>query len=165
MRSRLMAAAAILAALAASGRADDTPAPKGRFVIKFSVADLVTPIPDFAVPATVPPVTTPKQPTVAENGANLVKLITSTVRPRSWEASGGSGTIEFFEIGSALVVAQSEDVLKETETLLAALSRLQNMAIACEVCLVTIPVDSLAACSVKTPTKEGEVTFLTAHQI
>ncbi len=166
MRSRLLAAAAILAALAASGRADDTPAPKGRMVTKvFSVADLVTPIPDFAVPATVPPVTAPKLPTVAENADNLIKLITSTVRPTSWETSGGHGTIEFFELGTALVVTQSEDVLKETETLLAALSRHQDMAIACEVCLVTVPVDSLAACRVKTPTKEGEVTFLTGDQL
>ena len=166
MRSRLLAAAAILAALAASGRADDTPAPKGRLVTKvFNVADLVTPIPDFAVPATVPPVTAPKLPTVAENADNLIKLITSTVRPTSWETSGGHGTIEFFELGTALVVTQSEDVLKETETLLAALSRHQDMAIACEVCLVTLPIDSLAACRVKTPTKEGEVTFLTGDQI
>ncbi len=190
MRSRLLAAAAVLVALAASGRADDTAATKGRLVTKvFSVADLVTPIPpivtvDTVLPATpsqlssgpavcggfrnvspTPPlVTAPKLPTVAENAANLIKLITSTVRPTSWETSGGHGTIGFFDLGSALVVFQTAEVLKEVEDFLAALSRIQDMTIACELRWMTASVEALKGGGVKIPTKEGEVAFLTGKQ-
>jgi type II secretory pathway component GspD/PulD (secretin) len=190
MRSRLLAAAAVLVALAASGRADDTAATKGRLVTKvFSVADLVTPIPpivtvDTVLPATLsqlssgpaacggfrnvsptpPLVTAPKLPTVAENAANLIKLITSTVRPTSWESSGGHGTIGFFDLGSALVVFQTAEVLKEVEDFLAALSRIQDMTIACEVRKMTASVAAIKVAGLKLPTKEGEVAFLTGKQ-
>ncbi len=68
----------------------------------------------------------------------LIKLITSMVRPYSWDGHGGSGKVEFFDIGSALVVNQTADVITEVQDLLEALRRLQDLAIAVEVRIVSL---------------------------
>ena len=77
------------------------------------------------------------------NGSNtkheqLIKLITSMVRPYSWDGQGGNGKVEFFDIGSALVVNQTADVISEVSDLLEALRRLQDLAIAVEVRIVSL---------------------------
>lgn len=182
---------------------------KGRMVTKvFSVADLVTPVPNFALPdyvnfdkminrnasnsgsfvmggngatpfaprnglsggqpastplpgvmATSPGIQTPSfsgqggtlqtqtsplasssNVTDANNSKHeqLIKLITSMVRPYSWDGHGGAGKIEFFDIGSALVVNQTADVITEVQDLLEALRRLQDLAVAVEVRIVSL---------------------------
>jgi hypothetical protein len=68
----------------------------------------------------------------------LIKLITSMVRPYSWDGHGGPGKVEFFDIGSALVVNQTADVIQEVADLLEALRRLQDLAIAVEVRIVSL---------------------------
>ncbi|MFM8270833.1 MAG: type II secretion system protein GspD, partial [Gemmata sp.] len=68
----------------------------------------------------------------------LIKLLTSMVRPYSWDGHGGSGKVEFFDIGSALVVNQTADVIAEVQDLLEALRRLQDLAIAVEVRIVSL---------------------------
>ncbi|MBN9120364.1 MAG: hypothetical protein J0I06_14600 [Planctomycetes bacterium] len=70
----------------------------------------------------------------------LIKLITSMVRPYSWDAPGGSGggKIEYFDIGSALVVNQTADVIQEIADLLDALRRLQDLAVAVEIRIVSL---------------------------
>ena len=42
-----------------------------------------------------------------------IKLITGMVRPYSWDGMGGPGRIEYYDIGSALVVNQVADVAEE----------------------------------------------------
>lgn len=77
------------------------------------------------------------------NGTNtkheqLMKLITSMVRPYSWDGAGGGGKVEYFDIGNALVVNQTADVISEVSDLLEALRRLQDLAVAIEIRIVTL---------------------------
>jgi hypothetical protein len=89
------------------------------------------------MPRAVPPVVTKVYPVgdivgpAARGGVlpacgsaeQLVKVVTEMVRPYSWQPLGGSGTAEYFEIGSALVVKNSPDVLNEVGDLLEAMRR------------------------------------------
>jgi hypothetical protein len=78
---------------------------------------------------------------VGENNSKheqLIKLLTSMIRPYSWDGMGGPGKVEFFDIGNALVVNQTADVIKEVEDLLEALRRLQDLALAVEVRIVSL---------------------------
>ncbi len=68
----------------------------------------------------------------------LMKLITGMVRPYSWDGMGGPGRVEYFDIGSALVVNQTADVIQEVADLLEALRRLQDLAIAVEIRIVSL---------------------------
>ncbi len=68
----------------------------------------------------------------------LIKLITGMVRPYSWDGMGGAGRVEYFDIGSALVVNQVADVIQEVADLLEALRRLQDLAIAVEIRIVSL---------------------------
>ena len=183
---------------------------KGRLFTKvFSVADLVTPVPNFAIPEyanfekmlkpnmgnvqiaglTAPGSLTPNGPALGGGtpltGANLgtalvgvaggqafnsgtlsttpgaaaaptttagglagdnpkksealVRLITGMVRPFSWDGvHNGPGKIEYFDLGSALVVNQTADVIREVTDLLEALRRLQDLAVAVEVRIISL---------------------------
>jgi type II secretory pathway component GspD/PulD (secretin) len=68
----------------------------------------------------------------------LIRLVTSMVRPYSWDGAGGAGKVEFYDIGSALVVNQTADVIQEVADLLEALRRLQDLAVAVEVRIVSL---------------------------
>ncbi|MBM3982795.1 MAG: hypothetical protein FJ304_21495 [Planctomycetes bacterium] len=68
----------------------------------------------------------------------LIKLVTSMVRPFTWDGHGGAGKIEYFDIGHALVVNQTADVVTEVQDLLEALRRLQDLAVAVEVRIVSL---------------------------
>lgn len=181
---------------------------KGRMVTKvFSVADLVTPVPNFALPeyanfdkmllrgplsgggnavigglttgagptpfapagglgggtqagpaagelATTPgimagrqggtlqtsPLAASTNVTTANNTKHeqLMKLITTMVRAHTWDGHGGGGKIEYFDIGNALVVNQTADVVSEVADLLEALRRLQDLAVSVEIRIVTL---------------------------
>ena len=68
----------------------------------------------------------------------LMKLITGMVRPYSWDGMGGPGRLEYYDIGSALVVNQTADVIAEVADLLEALRRLQDLAMSVEVRIVSL---------------------------
>ena len=68
----------------------------------------------------------------------LIKLVTSMVRPFTWDGHGGAGKIEYYDIGHALVVNQTADVVTEVQDLLEALRRLQDLAVAVEVRIVSL---------------------------
>jgi type II secretory pathway component GspD/PulD (secretin) len=68
----------------------------------------------------------------------LIKLVTSMIRPYSWDGMGGNGKIEYFDLGSALVVNQTADVIREIQDLLEALRRLQDLAVAVEVRIISL---------------------------
>lgn len=68
----------------------------------------------------------------------LMKLITNTISPNSWSAVGGPGTIEFFPLGSALVINQTPDIQEQVADLLQALRRLQDQEVSVEVRFITI---------------------------
>src|SRR5262245_11998541 len=109
-----------------------------RLVTKvFSVADLVTPIPGFEPSQPTPGV--PAKQTVVENGEQLVKLVTSMVRPSSWDSAGGKGKAEFFETGCTLVVTNTADAVAEVGDILEALRRLQEISVCTEVRILKLP--------------------------
>ncbi len=64
---------------------------------------------------------------------SLIRLITSSVAPETWEAMGGPGRIEYYPLGMALVVNQSPEVIEEVTRLLESLRRLQDLEVAIEV--------------------------------
>jgi RNA polymerase sigma factor (sigma-70 family) len=57
---------------------------------------------------------------------SLVRVITNTVRPASWSAQGGPGTIEYFAAGKSLVVNQTEDVHIRIDKLLVELTSVKE---------------------------------------
>jgi hypothetical protein len=58
------------------------------------------------------------------DGDYLVKLITGHVAPDSWDEVGGPGAITFVDHLETLTVTQTEDVLRQIDTLLAAMAKL-----------------------------------------
>lgn len=68
----------------------------------------------------------------------LIKLVTGMVRPLTWDSAGGNGKIEYYDIGAALVVNQTADVIREVADLLDALRRLQDLAVAIEIRIVSL---------------------------
>ncbi len=68
----------------------------------------------------------------------LIRLITSSVQPDTWEAMGGAGRVEYYPLGMALVINQTPDVIEEVGRLLEALRRLQDLEVAIEVRMITL---------------------------
>jgi hypothetical protein len=53
----------------------------------------------------------------------LMRLITSTIAPRTWAAKGGTGTVDYFPLTHSLVIRQTPEVQEQVADLLAALRR------------------------------------------
>jgi type II secretory pathway component GspD/PulD (secretin) len=68
----------------------------------------------------------------------LMKLITSTVAPSSWNDVGGPGTIQYFPMGLALIINQTPDIQEQIAELLDALRRLQDLEVSVEVRLISV---------------------------
>ena len=68
----------------------------------------------------------------------LIKLITNTIKPQSWAEVGGSGTIDYFPLGMALVINQTPDVQEQVQELLDALRRLQDLEVSVEVRMISL---------------------------
>ena len=64
---------------------------------------------------------------------SLIELITTTIKPDTWEEVGGSGAIQEFEGTLSLVVTQTQDVHEEVADLLEQLRRLQDLQVTIEV--------------------------------
>jgi type II secretory pathway component GspD/PulD (secretin) len=71
----------------------------------------------------------------------LIKLITSTIEPRSWADQGGPGTIDFHPLTMALVINQTPDIQDQVQDLLNALRRLIDQEVAVEVKFISISED------------------------
>ena len=81
--------------------------------------------------------------TLAKNGrtnhsAQLMKLIQAVVKPYTWSDQGGSGAINYYDIGGALVVNQTADVIGEVQNLLESLRRLQEVSVSVEIRVVSL---------------------------
>jgi type II secretory pathway component GspD/PulD (secretin) len=68
----------------------------------------------------------------------LISLITNTIAPETWKDQGGPGTIQYFPLGMALVINQTQDVQEQIQDLLQALRRLQDLEVAVELRLVSV---------------------------
>jgi Flp pilus assembly secretin CpaC len=71
----------------------------------------------------------------------LIKLITTTVAPKSWIDQGGPGTIDYHPLTMSLVINQTPDLLEQVQDLLNALRRLQDQEVAIEVRFISINED------------------------
>ncbi|OAI39347.1 hypothetical protein AYO40_05880 [Planctomycetaceae bacterium SCGC AG-212-D15] len=56
----------------------------------------------------------------------LIRLITETIEPETWQANGGAGTIDYFPLGKSLVVTQRADIAELVGKLLTAIRHLQK---------------------------------------
>src|SRR5207247_8701733 len=68
----------------------------------------------------------------------LIKLITNTIKPETWDSMGGPGTIDYFPLGMALTINQTPDIQEQIQELLHALRRLQDMKVAIEIRFITL---------------------------
>lgn len=118
-------------------------------VVTYSVADLTIPIPKrVAVKLTTDQsvgggVSKPSDSAklFPAQIPELVKLITSTCQPNSWEAVGGNGQIKANDATLSLVVRQTPDVHAEIRDLLEQLRRLHDLQAALQVETLTVPAD------------------------
>ena len=69
---------------------------------------------------------------------SLIDLITSTVKPTTWDDVGGPGSIAPFETNLSLVVSQTQEVHEEIVDLLEQLRRLQDLQVTIEVRFITL---------------------------
>jgi len=69
---------------------------------------------------------------------SLIDLITSTVRPTTWDSVGGPGSIAPFETNLSIVVSQTQEVHEEIVDLLEQLRRLQDLQVTIEVRFITL---------------------------
>ncbi len=68
----------------------------------------------------------------------LIDLIQNTVAQNTWQSVGGQGTIQYYPLGMALVVNQTQEVQEDVAALLASLRRLQDLEVAIEMRLVSV---------------------------
>lgn len=98
----------------------------------------------------------------------LVKAITSTVRPATWQGAGGSGQIAFHPVGHCLVVHNTPEVVAEIETLLATMRKAQDQNVVVECRLVSVPAGFAERVGIDFAagkTEAGPVAFLTDVQV
>ena len=71
----------------------------------------------------------------------LIKLITATINPQSWNSVGGPGSIEFFPLTNSLVINQTPDIQEQVQDLLNNLRRLLDQEVAIEIRFISIAED------------------------
>ncbi len=72
------------------------------------------------------------------NFDSLIDLITTTVKPQTWDEVGGPGSISPFQNNLSLVISQTEDVHEEIVDLLEQLRRNQDLQVTIEVRFITL---------------------------
>ena len=99
----------------------------------YSVGDLVVPPAPLAGEAA----TTAYRKSIEE----LVQLVTGMVQPYTWKEHGGRGSVEYFDIGTALVVQNTPAVLEQVSDVIEVLHRLAPAAVsvAYEVRVLKVP--------------------------
>lgn len=97
----------VLALFAPPALAGD-PAPSPKHTVKvFEVSDLVWPLPGVG----------------EVRAAKLIHQLTSHVHPYSWEGAGGTGQIEYFDLGCSLLVKNRPEVVGEVAALIESMRR------------------------------------------
>src|SRR5262249_13845246 len=80
-------------------------------------------------------------PCKTDQGGKLIRLITSTIDPRSWSDRGGPGTIDIDFPPRTLKIHQTAEVHEQVFDLIAALRRLLDQEVEFEVRLVRVSED------------------------
>ncbi|MCX7664639.1 MAG: hypothetical protein N2112_03740 [Gemmataceae bacterium] len=60
-------------------------------------------------------VNTPLNGSLDERVKSLIRSITSTIEPKSWEDQGGTATIEYYPLAAAILVNQTKEIHDEIE--------------------------------------------------
>src|SRR5207244_1163500 len=68
----------------------------------------------------------------------LKELIQNTVAKNTWESMGGTGNIQYFPFGMALVINQPQEVQEEVALLLRTLRQLQDLQVSVELRAVLV---------------------------
>jgi general secretion pathway protein D len=68
----------------------------------------------------------------------LKELIQNTVAKNTWEAVGGTGSIQYFPFGMAMVISQPQEVQEEVQLLLTTLRKLQDLQVSVELRAVLV---------------------------
>ncbi len=68
----------------------------------------------------------------------LINLIQTTIEPDSWEALGGTGTIQQYPQNLSLVISTTSEIHDQITELLESLRRLQNLQVTIEVRFITL---------------------------
>jgi hypothetical protein len=89
---------------------------------------------------------------------SLMSLLKNCIEPESWEGIGGRGTIQYFPLGMALVVNQTEDIQKGVAALLADLRKAQDVEVAVEVKVLHVPLECAKQFNALPPPCEGNRT-------
>jgi general secretion pathway protein D len=69
---------------------------------------------------------------------SLIELITTTVKPQTWDEVGGPGSISEFQNNLSLVISQTQDVHEEIVDLLEQLRKNQDLQVTIEVRFITL---------------------------
>jgi RNA polymerase sigma factor (sigma-70 family) len=101
--------------------------------VAYPVADLVVPIEGLDVALG----SNQKEPIKTKEDW-LIKKIMRTVSPASWEGSGGTGTIDYFPLGMALVVNNTPRVQAQVKYLLETMQRVQEVQVAAETRIISL---------------------------
>jgi type II secretory pathway component GspD/PulD (secretin) len=128
--------------------------------VAYQVADLVVPVNRSPVVLAFGDVVKVERPTATKPATTeneLIRLITSTIAPRSWAEMGGPGTIDYHPLTMSLVVNQSADIQEQVADLLAALQRLQDLEVSLEIRVLRL---SAEFCERKGLNPEGDATKL-----
>jgi hypothetical protein len=126
------------------------------FTRTYSVADLVLPVLTPEVISS-PPSTEAKsnQPTPKPDFDSLIDLIETTVKPATWDAVGGPGSIAPFTKSFSIVVTQTQEVHDEIVGLLEQLRRLQDMTLMLEARMVVMLEDEMPGSIHETDNQHG----------
>jgi hypothetical protein len=84
------------------------PASSSGRVLPAADAHVLRQVPAVGGAGAVPGATTPAADVV--EAQKLIELITSTIRPETWEDNGGQGVIRYWSLGSALIIYNTADV-------------------------------------------------------
>lgn len=112
--------------------------------VTYPIGDLITPIQDHtAFPERLGAVAAPARPTAPDKNAEriarlLIELIRTTVARGTWEDNGGLGSLQYFPIGSAIVILHKQEVQEDVQMLLAALRRKHDFQVNVEMRVVSI---------------------------
>jgi hypothetical protein len=102
-------------------------------MVTYPVADLVVPIEGLDVALG----SNQKKPVKTKEDW-LIKKIKRTVSPASWADSGGTGTIDYFPLGMALVVNNTPRVQAQVKYLLETMRRVQDVQVVAEIRIISL---------------------------
>ncbi|MGL6075105.1 MAG: hypothetical protein ACRC8S_13175 [Fimbriiglobus sp.] len=74
----------------------------------------------------------------SNHSEQLMRLIKGMIKPYSWADEAGAGKLSYYDIGGALVVNQTADVIAEVQNLLESLRRLQEVSVTVEIRVMSL---------------------------